>query len=118
MKDNTTTTMPDLTDSLPLAVRVYYYLGRKLIVSTPKNCTYGHNGFDECHCNDCIDAVLEMDEIKLGEIYFLLNENMNVKITGICPLEHCIDFHWKRLSDTEKGKLYGSCVLADLQPCR
>lgn len=98
-----------------LAVRVFNYEGRQLKLKTPDFCPYGSNGFDDyCHCNNCIDAITEMDGIKLGGVYFLKSENMNVKITSICPLTNCIDFGWERLPNVEKGKLWGSCMRADL----
>lgn len=98
-----------------LAVRVFNYKGRQLKLKTPDFCPYGTNGFDDdCHCNDCIDAITEMDGIKLGSVYFLKPENMNVKITSICPLTDCIDFGWERLENVEKGKPWGSCMRSDL----
>ena len=96
--------------------RDFIFEGRKLKISTPERCPYNGYGFDECHCNNCINAVVEMDGIRLGGIYYLKSENMNVLITNIVPLKSCVDFCWERLPRVTNGKLFGGCMLSDLLP--
>ena len=97
-----------------LAVRSFVYEGRHLKLTSPKRCAYDSTGFEECHCNNCINAITEMDGIKKGEIYFLKEVNMNVVITSICPLRSCVDFGWERLPNATSGKLFGYCMRSDL----
>ena len=98
--------------------RDYIFEGRKLKITTPEKCTYNGYGFDKCHCNNCINAVAEMDGIRLGGIYYLKSENMNVVIRHIGPLKFCADFSWERLPTVTIGKLFGGCMLSDLLPAR
>ncbi len=97
-----------------LAVRDFIYEGRNLKITSPERCPYNGYGFDKCHCNNCINAIVEMDGIKVGGIYWLKSENMNVIITNIFPMKSCVDFSWERLPDIKNGKLFGGCMLSDL----
>lgn len=58
-----------------LAVRVFNYEGRQLKLKTPDFCPYGSNGFDDdCHCNNCIDAIVKTGLPKIIWLYEISNK--------------------------------------------
>ena len=55
------------------------------------NCQYGYKGFPECHCNICINKILEFQGFKKNDIY-LYDNKFRVKIIAFIPLENCKEF--------------------------
>ena len=46
-------------------------------------------GFPECHCKDCIDAIIEFKGLMKNTVYLL--EGRPVFVTGFCPLPSCCE---------------------------
>jgi len=48
-----------------------------------------NNSYKECHCNDCINRIVQMEEFKKWDKF--LYKDFTIKITSFCPLKHCSD---------------------------
>lgn len=100
--------------------RAFSFEGSNLVITKSADCTFGANGFDECHCNACIDAVIEMDGIKKDHVYFAPHLGHNVKVDRLYPFKStsdCFIYH-EDYPNHKGGQGYGFCQCGELQPCR
>jgi len=66
-------------------------MGGMILKMNDKKCEAFNSQFPNCHCNDCIENVVEFNGFKKGSIYILKAKNVPVAISSFCPLEHCAD---------------------------
>lgn len=92
------------------------YEGRELLVSKSDKCE--RNGFGDCHCNHCIDSIIEMDGIR-KQVYFAPHLNHKVRVTKLYPFKNCADCFIEHIDwpNNTSGQGYGFCSVNDLEPC-
>ena len=54
-----------------------------------EKCVYTKKGFPFCHCNDCLNKIMEYAEFKKSQRFWY--RGIKVTISDFCPLDHCCD---------------------------